>query len=154
MSKQSAVERAAYAARVFGDANDAVDQAVADHLRINRTDLRIVAAAHLGGPLSAGRVAEAVSLSPAATTEAVQRLVARGVLTRDTDPADRRRAVIAVVPAVGATLDACYAPVREGGFALLRRYTAAELELISEFLDRGRALQLAAAARIRDRPPG
>ena len=142
------MERAARAAREFGDANDTVDQAAADHFGINRTDLRIVAAAHVEGPLSAGRLAEAVSLSPAATTEAVQRLVAKGLLTRDTDPADRRRAVIARVPAVGETLDRFYEPLREGGFALLRGYTVAELDLISDFLARGRALQLAVAARI------
>lgn len=144
-----AMERAAAAARVFGDANDAVDQAVADHFGINRTDLRILAAAHLDGPLTAGRLAGTVTLSPAATTEAVQRLVAKGLLTRETDPADRRRARIAIVPSASATLDAFYEPVRDGGFALLRDYTLAELELISDFLDRGRALQLAAADRIR-----
>lgn len=143
------MERTARAAREFGDANDAVDQAAADHFGINRTDYRIVAATHIVGPLSAGRLAEAVDLSPAATTEAVQRLVAKGLLTRDTDPADRRRAVIARVPAVGEALDAFYAPVRDGGFALLRRYTVAELELINGFLERGRALQLAVAERIR-----
>jgi len=81
----------------------------------------------------------------------VQRLVAKGLLTRDTDPADRRRAVIARVPAVGETLDRFYEPLREGGFALLRGYTVAELDLISDFLARGRALQLAVAARIAGR---
>jgi DNA-binding MarR family transcriptional regulator len=143
------MERAAHAARVFGDANDAVDQAVADHFGVNRTDLAILAAAHLDGPLSAGRLAGTVTLSPAATTEAVQRLVAKGLLTRETDPADRRRARIAIVAAVGSALDRFYEPVRDGGFALLRGYTLAELELIRDFLDRGRALQLAAAERIR-----
>ncbi len=144
------MERTAQAAREFGDANDAVDQAAADHLGINRTDYRIIAATHIAGPLSAGRLAEAVDLSPAATTEAVQRLVAKGLLTRDVDPDDRRRAVIARVPAVGEALDAFYEPVRDGGFALLRRYTVAELALIRGFLDHGRALQLAVAERIRN----
>ena len=144
------MERTAQAAREFGDANDAVDQAAADHLGINRTDYRIVAVTHIAGPLSAGRLAEAVDLSPAATTEAVQRLVAKGLLTRDVDPDDRRRAVIARVPAVGEALDAFYEPVRDGGFALLRRYTVAELALIRGFLDHGRALQLAVAERIRN----
>ena len=35
------------------------------------------------------------------------------------------------------------------GVAALQRWTAVELELIADFLERGRALQLAEAARIR-----
>ncbi len=42
-----------------------------------------------------------------------------------------------------------YGPVRTSGLKLLDRYTAAELELITDFLERGRELQLAEAERIR-----
>jgi len=104
---------------------------------------------HLGGPVSAGAISAAVELSPAATTEAVQRLVARGLLVRGVDPADRRRALISLVPETAERLDALYAPIHTAGVALLHDYTDAELILIAGFLDRGRALQLDAAARIR-----
>lgn len=149
MSKQILRERAARAAADFGDAGDAVDQAGADRLGVNRTDYRILGAVQLRGPMSAGRLAGAVQLSPAATTEAVQRLVARGMLERDTDPADRRRAVITLGSGTRAVLEAFYEPIRAEGHALLARYSDAELAVIVDFLDRGRALQLAAAARIR-----
>jgi DNA-binding MarR family transcriptional regulator len=147
--KQSAVERAAVAAAAYGDAADAVDQAVADTIRVNRTDLRILGVIYQHGPLSAGRLAAAVGLSPAATTEAVQRLVARELLARDTDPADRRRAVITVGAAGAGLAERFYGPVGEAAQALLERYTDAELGVIADFLERGRDLQLAEARRIR-----
>jgi DNA-binding MarR family transcriptional regulator len=148
VSKQSAVERAAHAAERFGAAADAVDAAAADVLGINRTDLRILGAV-VHGPMSAGQVAEAVGLSPAAVTTAIQRLVASGYLTREPDPADRRRAVVDLTPTARRTAQRIYGPVGEAGAAELQRFTAAELAVIADFLERGRALQLAQAGRIR-----
>ena len=149
MPKQSAVERAARAAAAYGDAADAVDQAVADAIRVNRTDLRILGVIYQHGPTSAGRLAAAVGLSPAATTEAVQRLVARELLARDTDPADRRRAVITVGAAGVGLGEHFYGPVGEAAQALLEGYADAELAVIADFLERARDLQLAEARRIR-----
>ena len=148
MSKQSAVERAARAASEFGDAADAVDAAAAAVFGINRTDLRILGTV-LSGPLTAGQVAAAVHLSPAAATTAIQRLVARGYLTREPDPEDRRRAVVALTGSARELAERIYGPVGEAGAAALHRWSAAELELIADFLERGRALQLAQAERIR-----
>ncbi len=148
MSKQSAVERVARAASEFGDAADAVDAAAAFVLGINRTDLRVLGTL-LSGPLTAGQVAAAVHLSPAAATTAIQRLVARGYLSREPDPEDRRRAVVALTGSARELVERIYGPVGEEGVAALHRWTAAELELIADFLERGRVLQLAHAERIR-----
>lgn len=148
MSKQSAVERAARAAAEFGAAADVVDEAAAAVFAVNRTDLRLLGALWHGA-LTAGKLAEAVQLSPAAATTAIQRLVARGYLTREPDPADRRRAVVALTPSARRLAERMYGPVRDAGVAALQRWSAAELELIADFLERGRALQLAEAARIR-----
>ena len=148
MSKQSLAERAALAAERFGAGADAVDSAAADALGINRTDLRILGAV-VQGAMSAGQVAEAVGLSPAAATTAIQRLVASGYLTREPDPVDRRRAVVELTPRARRQAELIYGPVGDAGMAQLQRYTAAELELIADFLERGHALQLAQADRIR-----
>lgn len=148
MSKQSAVERAARAAAEFGDAADVVDDAAATVFGVNRTDLRLLGAVR-HGVLTAGQVAEAVHLSPAAASTAIQRLVARGYLTREPDPSDRRRAVVALTPTARRLAERIYGPVGEAGAAALQSWTTAELELIADFLERGRAVQLAEAARIR-----
>jgi DNA-binding MarR family transcriptional regulator len=148
VSKQLAVERAARAVAEFGDATDAVDAAAAVVFGVNRTDLRILGAV-ADGPRTAGQVAAAVHLSPAAVTTAIQRLVARGHLTREPDPEDRRRAVVALTASARELAERIYGPVGAAGTALLRRWSAAELELIADFLERGRAMQLAEAERIR-----
>jgi DNA-binding MarR family transcriptional regulator len=148
VSKQSAVERAARAASEFGGAADAVDAAAAGVFGVNRTDLRLLGAV-VHGPLTAGEAAAAVHLSPAAATTAIQRLVARGYLTRESDPADRRRAVVTLTVPARELVERIYGPVGDAGVASLQRWSAAELELIADFLERGRALQLAEAERIR-----
>ena len=148
MSKQSAVERAARAASEFGDAADAVDAAAAAVFGVNRTDLRILGVV-LHGALTAGQVAAAVALSPAAATTAIQRLVGRGYLTREPDAADRRRAVVALTGSARELAERIYGPVGDAGVAALQRWSAAELDLVADFLERGRALQLAEAERIR-----
>jgi DNA-binding MarR family transcriptional regulator len=149
VSKQSAVERAALAAQEFGAAADLVDEAAAAAFGINRTDLRIAGAVWEHGALTAGRVAAAVHLSPAAVTTAVQRLVARGYLTRRVDASDRRRAVVELTESARALIAQVYGPVGDAGVVELQRFSAPELAVIADFLERGRVVQLAQAERIR-----
>ncbi|MFD6140353.1 MarR family winged helix-turn-helix transcriptional regulator [Promicromonospora sp. NPDC060271] len=150
MSKQSLVERAAKAVERFGAAADVVDDAAADAFGIIRTDLRIIGElVDAGGRMTAGQVAEATGLSPAATTAAVQRLVEHGYVVREPDPADRRRVTVTLTAAAEQRVESVYGPVAEDGTAELRRRTVAELEVIIDFLERGYALQLEQAARIR-----
>lgn len=143
------VERAARAAQAFGAAADIADEAAATVFGINRTDLRIVGVVHEGRALTAGQVAAAAHLSAGATTTAIQRLVARGHLTRGTDPVDRRRAVVQLAASARLLIDRVYGPVRTAGIAELRRWSVSELELIAEFLERGHRFQLVQAERIR-----
>ena len=70
MTKQEWLARAAVAAATFGTGRDAFDEAAARMLGMHRTDLRILVAVNIAGPLSAGALAGEVGLSPAATTEA------------------------------------------------------------------------------------
>jgi DNA-binding MarR family transcriptional regulator len=141
---------AAQAAADFGAAADLVDDAAAAILGINRTDLRILGLVIEAGTLSAAALAGAAKLSPAATTTAIQRLVAAGHLTRTVDAADRRRAVVAPTPNAVDLIERVYGPIEKAGRRELARYSAAELELITGFLRRGITLQLAQAERIRE----
>ena len=143
------LEAAANAAAAFGAAADEIDEAAAGVLGVNRTDLRILGLVAAAGTMTAGTLAGAARLSPAATTAAIQRLAAAGHLSRDVDPRDRRRAVVALTPDTGAMLDRLYGPVGEAGNRVLRRYDRTELRLITEFLEAGRRVQLEQAARIR-----
>ena len=57
----------------------------------------------------------AAGLSPAATTAAIQRLVAAGHLSRDVDGRDRRRAVVALTPPARDLFDRAYTPIGRAG---------------------------------------
>jgi DNA-binding MarR family transcriptional regulator len=150
VSKQSdLVERAARAAADFGAANTEVDDAVAAVLGVNATDRRIVGLVFAAGSLSAGALAAAAGLSPAATTTAVQRLVAAGHLVREVDPADRRRTVLTLTGSAAEVIRRSYGPVAEEGTRILAGYRPEELEFIERFLRAGIDLQRRHAARIR-----
>jgi DNA-binding MarR family transcriptional regulator len=148
-ARQRLTDRVARAAADFGAASDAVDTAAAEAFRVNRTDLRILGLVQRHGRLTAGALAAAAGLSAAATTTAIQRLVAAGYLTRATDESDRRRVVLALTDDAHRLSERVYGPIAQAGRAELARFTDAELALIGRFLERGVAMQLAESERIR-----
>jgi DNA-binding MarR family transcriptional regulator len=152
IARESALAGASQAAADFGAAASAVDEAAMTVFGVNRTDLRIIGLLHEGSPLPAGRLAAAAGLSPAAASTAIQRLAAAGCVTRTADPADRRRAVVALTAPAAELFGQVYGPIREAGLAELAEYTTAEITLVTEVLRRGERMQLAQAERIRGLP--
>lgn len=61
--------------------------------------------AEAGGPMSLGALSEALALSPAAISRAVDGLVQRGELTRAEDPEDRRSKIVSLAAKGRATYD-------------------------------------------------
>ena len=118
-------------------------------LGVNRTDLRILGLVMEARAMAAGPLAAAAKLSPAATSTAIQRLVAAGLLNRGVDDHDRRRAVVQLTPAAVEALDRIYSPILTAGLRQLARYSSEELGVITDFLHRGREMQLAVADRLR-----
>jgi DNA-binding MarR family transcriptional regulator len=157
MSKQpaeDAVTRVAQLSADFGAASDEIDAAAARVFGVNRTDLRILDLVNRGGSMSAGALAAAAGLSPAATTTAVQRLVAAGHLLRTVDPADRRRVVLTLTDAAVALVEGCYGPLDGATQRLLATMSPTDLATVEAFLHAGVALQREAAARIRTMADG
>jgi DNA-binding MarR family transcriptional regulator len=150
-SRAELITEATHAAAAFGAADDLVDEAAAAAFGVNRTDLRIIGLVMAAGTLTAGHLAAAAGLSPAATTTAIQRLIHAGHLTRKTDAEDRRRAVVELTPRAVDLLEEVYGPIERAGRELLERYSEAELALIVDVLRRGERMQLAEARRVRER---
>jgi DNA-binding MarR family transcriptional regulator len=119
-------------------ATDRFDDSVAHALGINRTDMRCIDILESEGPLPAGRLAESAGLSTGAMTTALDRLEAAGYARRVRDGTDRRRVLVEVTPSVAKLTMDYYAEHAAMGAALYDRYTAAELELLLEFVRRGR----------------
>lgn len=146
---ETARRRVAEAATVFGTMADAVDAAAADVLGVNRTDLTILDAVHRAGRSTAGEAAQAAALSAPATTAAIQRLVAAGLLAREVDPADRRRAVLTLTPLARERIEQVYGPIGSEAFGHLNSYSPEDLAIIERFLTDGIAQQQQQARRIR-----
>lgn len=129
-----------------------MDAAVAELLGINRTDLTILGGVHRQGRITAGEAAATAHLSPAATSAAIARLTAAGLLHRAADAGDRRRAVLTLTGQAAEAIQRAYGPIGDEGHARLERWSTEELRIIERFLTEGIRFQLRHADRIRTQP--
>ena len=127
----------------------AVDEAAAVRLGINRTDLRCLGTIAMRGSLSASKLAESIGLTRGAMTTALDRLEQAGFIRRIHDRLDRRSITVEATPAATKAIREIWEPIRVEGLALLQAYGDAELELLSRFFKDYCALQQTHATRIR-----
>jgi DNA-binding MarR family transcriptional regulator len=139
--------------RATQSAVDALDDAVATYLQVNRTDLRCLEILLLeSDSATPGQLATRLGLTTGSVTAMLDRLARLGYVTRTPDAADRRKVVVRATPTVGEKVFAIYGPIAEAGARELHRYTIEQLELLIDFHQRGRALQEAHLTRIRALP--
>jgi DNA-binding MarR family transcriptional regulator len=129
-------------------ATDRFDEAVADALGVNRTDMRCLDTLDREGPVSAGRLAEATGLTSGAITTALDRLERAGYARRVGDPADRRRVLVELTPEARERTYAFYESHSTLGERLFHRYTREQLELLLEFVRAGREFNERHAAEV------
>jgi DNA-binding MarR family transcriptional regulator len=141
------------------NATDRFDQAVADALGLNRTDMRCLDVLQQEGPVTAGRLAEATGLTTGAMTTALDRLERAGYARRVRDAVDRRRVLVEMTPEALAGAASFYGGHIALSERLYQRYSEAQLELLLEFVREGREFNELQAAQLeqqnrerRDRP--
>ncbi len=132
-------------------ATDRYDQAVADALGMNRTDMRCLDVLQRGGRLTAGQLAEATGLTTGAMTTALDRLERLGYVRRLRDVADRRRVLVEITPTADTVASSYYTEHAEQAERLYHRYSADELELLLRFVREGREFNEEHAARLEQR---
>lgn len=129
-------------------ATDRFDQAVADALGLNRTDMRCLDVLGRVGQLSAGQLAEATGLTTGAMTTALDRLERIGYVRRVRDIKDRRRVLVEVTPRAEAEAGRFYAEHAAMAERLYHRYSTDELELLLGFVRTAREFNEQKAARL------
>jgi DNA-binding MarR family transcriptional regulator len=139
-SRQRLLDAVATASREFQRSVDALDDAVAKRLGVNRTDLRTLDVLY-DGPTTPGALAATIGMSPAAMTAALDRLEGRGYVRRVRDTADRRRVLVEVTDVVRRAAGQLYGPIAAEGAEFIDRYTDAELTLLGDFLRASKELQ-------------
>lgn len=135
--------------REYQIAVDKMDDACFRLLGINGTDGRCLDIIDLSGGISAGELARAVDLSPAAVTTVIDRLERTGLVERARDPEDRRRVMVRATEEVDRLAEVAYMPMGAEGAKLLADLTNKELEAVVRFLRVGTELNERHAQRVR-----
>jgi DNA-binding MarR family transcriptional regulator len=113
----------------------AFDSRAAEALGVNLTDLHCLNIVENSGGLTAGALAAEAGLTTGAVTGVVDRLERAGYARRVRDPADRRKVNVEVTDRFYDRAGEIWGPVAaDWQAALARRFTSAEVDLITEFL--------------------
>ncbi len=130
------------------NATDRFDQAVADAIGLNRTDMRCLDVIDREGPIPAGRLADATGLTTGAITTVLDRLERAGHARRVRDAGDRRRVLVELTPEARRHANSFYAEHVALGESLYQRYTEEQLELLLGFVRGSREFNELQAAKL------
>jgi len=86
------------------------------------------------GPLSAGEIARETGLAAASVTDLIDRLVAKGYISRGPHPTDRRRIVVALIEESVKDARRGFGVPNPSLAELCARYDRQQLEIITDFL--------------------
>src|ERR687892_391739 len=120
------------AIRAYQTAVDNFDQAIADHVGINRTDARCIDLIDQAGGMTAGELAKAAGLTTGAVTAVIDRLEAAGIAQRVPDPADRRRVRIETTPKLWELTGSVYGPLVAESQAIIDDLSDSEIARFTE----------------------
>ncbi|MEV3991912.1 MarR family transcriptional regulator [Streptomyces sp. NPDC049837] len=153
------VQRKRLMAELFGEARRYMaayalfNQALADHLRLHPTDVQCLNLLDLEpGPVTTGRVAELTGLTTGSATRLVDRLERAGYVTRERDPHDRRRVLVATVPERMAEFGAVWERVGGPWAAMFDTYTEDELAFLTAHMRRTVEVSAAQVEGLRAQP--
>jgi DNA-binding MarR family transcriptional regulator len=148
--REAIIEEGGKVFRAYQTSNDNFDQAVADHLGMNRTDMRCVDLIDQAGGMTAGELARAAGLTTGAVTAVIDRLERAGMARRVPDASDRRRVRIEVTPKLWELTGPLMGPFIAESSSILDDYSTDELEAFAEFLRRVIEVQSKYTQRIRE----
>jgi len=148
--REAIIDEGGQVFRAYQTSNDNFDQAVADHVGMNRTDMRCLDLIDQAGGMTAGELARAAGLTTGAVTAVIDRLEKAGMARRVADPADRRRVRLEVTPKLWEMTGPLMMPFISESQAILDDYSTEELERFTAFLRRVIEVQAKHTERIRE----
>lgn len=110
----------------YGSADGPLDLALADAL--------ILIAQH--GPLRMGELAEAMHITPASTTRAVNCLAAKGMVERVKDDDDQRSIQVQVTPLGRSRYEEISGKIQRGMTLMLSEFTVREQNQLADYMER------------------
>ena len=144
--------------RGWQSASEAFDDAVSDAIGLTRNEHRCVDLIDQHGRITAGELARLSGLTTGAITGLIDRLEGRGLVLRQRDASDRRRVFIETTDSMRDLADPIYARHFQQAGAVFDAFSAGELEVIADFMRRGREMNERSLARVQQengttRPP-
>ena len=132
-----------------------MNQAAADRIGINPTDLNCLNILSFRGQMTAAELARATGLTTASITGVVDRLEEAGYVRRERDPRDRRRVVIRLVLETALRdVASVFLPMMRDWQQMAARYSDDELRLIVDFYGRMEEVLRDHLTRLREAPGG
>ncbi|MGH8926446.1 MAG: MarR family winged helix-turn-helix transcriptional regulator [Acidimicrobiia bacterium] len=126
------------------------NDAVGSHIDLLPGDLEVLDMIGREGAQAPRDVVASTGIHPATLTGILDRLEAGGWLTRRPDPADRRRLIVEAVTNRGAEVARLYTPMSKAIGRICADYTAGDLALIVEFLEKTADAGVTATSQIRE----
>ena len=154
MERSDGVEKVVRALRRVNFQGSIFGQSVAIRLGLSESDIDALELLIDTGAATAGKLSEVMGLTTGAVTRVIDRLEQAGYVRRTSDPADRRRVVVEVVPERVATVQSLLESLERASAEEVHRYSAEQLALIGDFLSRMADLTQTEAARLRTPPRG
>lgn len=127
-------------------------QAVADRLGLAVTDAEALEQLAAMGRATAGQIAELTGLTTGAATRMIDRLEQSGFVRRGADPADRRRVIVEPILERVRDVETQYTALRTATHDAIERYSADELRLIGDYLDRALEAGRSMTVRLTEAP--
>ena len=141
----------ATAMRRTGSLMQLMNQAAADRIGINATDLNCLNILSFSGRMTAGELARATGLTTASITGVIDRLEEAGFVSRERDPHDRRRVVVTIaLDRAVRDVASVFLPLMRDWREMSARYSDDELRLIVDFYSRMEQVFRAHLIRLRD----
>jgi DNA-binding MarR family transcriptional regulator len=143
----------AAAIRRTGSLMQLMNQAAADRIGINSTDLNCLNILSFRGQMTAGELARETGLTTASITGVVDRLEEAGFVRRERDPQDRRRVVIRLVLEHALRdVASVFLPMVRDWNEMAARYSDDELKVIVDFYNRMQQVLQKHLTRLREAP--
>jgi len=127
-------------------------QTVAIRFGLSESDIETLEQLIDMGASTAGKLAEVTGLTSGAVTRVIDRLEQGGYVRRVSDPADRRRVIVEVVPEKVAAVQGALNRVSTAGAEQIGRFTDAQLAVIADFLAKMEQVTREEAANLRENP--
>lgn len=152
MDRETAAESVVKALRRVNFQGSIFGQSVAIRLGLSESDVDALELLIDTGAATAGKLAEVMGLTTGAVTRVIDRLEQSGYVRRSTDPADRRRVVVEIVPEKIGTLESMMGSLERAAEGEVGRYSTDQIATINDFLGRMANLTQTEAARLRTTP--